>query len=131
MKINRDRAVEILLGAHEGFGSYWGEHLNCWKEREPGITNDFSVYVDYVVDLVLEENEKELVKALELIEQFILEGDDDVQYGATIGFLEGATNTLSHKDKKHEFVFTKYLKPKSREFCMELDRFWGTSTGGL
>ena len=127
MKINRDAAVKILVDSHAGFQRHWDEHLEFWEGDEPGITNDFSVYVGYVVDLVLSENLIELAVASEVIERLIVEGNEDVQYGATIGYLEGITNSLSHKEDKHTSLFNNYLKPKSREFCVELDKFWGTN----
>lgn len=127
MKINREKAVKILLDSHEGFQKLWDEHLEFWEGDEPGITNDFSVYVSYVVDLVQSKNLAELTVASEVIERLIIEGDKDVQYGATIGYLEGITNSLSHKEDEHTSLFNSYLKPKSREFCKELDKFWGTS----
>ena len=127
MKINREAAVKILLNSHAGFKKHWDEHLEFWEGDEPGITNDLSVYVGYVVDLVLSKNLVELAVASEIIEHLIVEGDEDVLYGATIGYLEGITNSLSHKEDKHTSLFNSYLKPRSREFCKELDKFWGTN----
>ena len=131
MKFDRDEAVKMILQSHEGLLPRWEEHLEFWGGDDPGITNDFSVYADYVAELVEGDNARELSIASELIEKFINEGDDNVEYGATIGFLEGITNTLSHKDHKLPHILIKYLQPKSRKFCKKLDKFWGTTTPGL
>jgi hypothetical protein len=127
MKINRDEAVAILLKTHCEFRHCWEEHLEFWEGDEPGITNDFSVYIGYVLGLIEQRNESELIVACGLIERFIIEGDENVKYGATIGFLEGITNSLSHKTDSNTVWFNKFLQPKSREFCVELDKFWGTN----
>ena len=129
--MNRDEAVKLILDTHDGFKPHWQEHLEFWEDEEPGITNDFSPYVHYVVELLKQDNLSELSKASALVEKFIVDGDDNVQYGATIGFLEGITNTLSGGNDKLAMKFSKVLQPRSRDFCKELDRFWGTKTTGL
>ncbi len=131
MKIDRDKAVEMILDSHQGFLPSWEAHLEFWEGEKPGITNDFSEYAIYVRDLVQNKEIQELSVSMELIERFILEGDDNVQYGATIGFLEDITNMLSWADKQYVLIFSKQLKPKAREFCQELDRMWGTLIPGL
>ena len=113
------------------FAPIWNEHLNYWKNETPGITNDFSEYVTYVLNLIKNNKEKELETALDIIERLIAEGDENVQYGATIGFLEGITNVLLSLDKENSLLFANKLKPKSKAFCSELDKFWGTSTPGI
>ncbi|WP_237059962.1 DUF7674 family protein [Microbulbifer sediminum] len=128
--MNKDEAVKLILDTHEGFRSYWQEHLDFWEDEEPGITNDFSPYIQYVLELLRKENKSETLKACGLVEKFIIEGDQDVQYGATLGFLEGITNHLISNEKQ-AVQFCKMLQPKSREFCKELDSFWGTQTPGL
>ena len=131
MKIDRDKAIEMILSTHKNFLPKWNEHLDFWEEDNPGITNDFSPYVDYVMELIINQNIEELMISAELIENFINNGDKNVQYGAEIGFLEGITNTLSHGEKEYILLFTEQLLPKSLEFCKALDEFWGTKTAGL
>lgn len=131
MKIDRNEAVRIILEAHPNFVSDWEYHLIFWDGDEPGITNDFSAYARYVRDLAKAGNEEELEISSQLIERFIVEGDKSVEYGASLGFLEDVTNMLSHGGSKHTIAFTTHLKPKSREFCRELDKFWGTLTPGV
>ena len=123
--------MNMILEAHQNIAPAWTEHLEFWGAEKPGITNDFSVYVHYVTDLVLAEKRQEIEASLSLIEEFIEQGDSDVQYGATIGFLEGVTNVLLRKKEKFQMLFAKHLKPKSKEFCIELDKFWGTKTAGI
>ena len=129
--IDRDLAIMMILESHKNIDPAWEEHLEFWGNEKPGITNDFLVYVYYVAELVLLENKQELEVASSLIEKFIEQGDSDVRYGATIGFLEGVTNVLLRKKERFQILFAQYLKPKSREFCIELDKFWGTKTAGI
>ena len=129
--LDRDTAMNMILESHQNIAAAWAEHLEFWGDEKPGITNDFSVYVQYVASLVLAEKTQELVVASSLIEEFVEHGDSDVKYGATIGFLEGVTNILLSKSERFQVLFAQHLKPKSKEFCVELDKFWGTKTAGI
>ena len=131
MRIDRDKAIDMILYAHKGFLSTWEEHLYLYEEDNPGITIDFSAYVTYVKEIIKHEKFNELKISAELIERFINDGDENVQYGVTIGFLEDIINCLSHGDEKYTLSFTQHLLPKSLEFCKELDDSWGTKTIGL
>ena len=131
MAINRDQAFGLLCSYHGNFSNNWNEHTEYWGDEKPGITNDFGVFVEYVVGLIETGKDKELEVALKEIEDFIKFGDDEVQYGATIGFLEGITNVLLSRSPEQSKQFASLLKPKSKAFCIELDKFWGTQTPGV
>jgi len=129
--MNRNEAFNVILQSHDNFMPIWNEHIKYWENETPGITNDFSEYADYVLELIKTNNTKELEIALEIIELLIENGDENVQYGITIGFLEGITNSLLALEPKYSLLFTNKLKPKSKKFCEELDEFWGTTTPGI
>lgn len=131
MNINRDDAFEIILERHPKFAPIWKEHLDFWNGDIPGITNDFSEYVHYVIDLIKNNNVSELDIALNLIEHLLEKGNDDVIYGVQLGFLEGITNSLLSMESKYSLLFSSKLKSKSKEFCRNLDTFWGTTTPGV
>jgi hypothetical protein len=131
MAISRNQAFEELLRIHPHFSPAWDEHLRSWGGDEPGITNDFAVYADYVIGLIETKEGPELEASLNAIERFIESGDDDVRYGATVGFLEDVTNVLLSRDPEYSTRFCSLLGTKSKAFCVELDRFWGTATPGI
>jgi|GEM_PF-2927246 len=131
MAISRNQAFEELLRVHPHFAPAWNEHLRYWGGDVPGITNDFAVYADYVISLIEAKEGYELEASINAIERFIESGDEDVRYGATIGFLEDVTNMLLSREPEYLIQFCSLLGPKSKAFCVELDRFWGTVTPGI
>ena len=56
------------------------------------------------------------------------EGNEAVSNAAKVGFLEALTNQVKFKKGDVGERFAKYLGEKSKEFCVDLDRFWGTKT---
>ena len=129
--IGRDEAFRIIQEAHPEFIPLWTQHVEWWDNKEPGITNDFSPFIQYVIGLIENEEVNELVIALKIIEKLLLEGDDNVKYGVTIGFLEGITNNLLASDSRKSILFVNNLQPATKKFCIKLDKFWGTEVSGL
>lgn len=129
--MNRDEAFTVILEAHRDFVPRWNEHLEFWEGEDPGITNDFSTYAHYVVDLVKHDQTTELDMALDIIEQLLVNGDESVQYGVKMGFLEAVTNILLSWEREFSLRFASKLHPTSKEFYRKLDTFWGTSIPGM
>lgn len=128
---SHDQAFAELLAIHEGFAPLWEAHLRYWDGNRPGITTDFAVYAQYVLGLIEQGNLPELAASLDAIEHLIASGDDEVRYGATVGFLEDLTNQLLVMAPGHARLFASLLKPRAKAFCTALDAFWGTATPGI
>ena len=131
-KIDRDQAIQKLLDALPNFSKLWNEHLDFWEGDKPGITNDFSPVTEFTILLLEEPNRDQLKIIANLVEEFICNGDKDVKYGATLGFIEGITNRIGHMSTlpKGWDLFLGFMGSKSKDFLQELDTFWGSKTPG-
>ena len=119
------KAVAIL----PGFKPYWDKHLQYWEGKERGVITDFSVLVDYAYDLMQKTDSKESLQILaEFIETCVIDADESTRYGATIGFLEGITNRLSHEKPVAPGWkdFFESAGPETKKSLTALDDFWGT-----
>lgn len=126
--MNREEAFKKIIEDLPGFKSIWEEHLEYWGDDEPGITNDFSELTEYAYSQMQKNIEKEIVIVANLIEEFIKSGDEDVNYGTTIGFLEGLTNRVLSEEPVGWKIFVDNAGEETKDFLKKLDKSWGTKT---
>ncbi len=87
-------------------------------------------FSQFALDIIAKGTDEEIEKLVTFTEQMITEGNDDVNYAIKFFFLENITNRSG--DRRLPLTrFTTRLKPKSYEFCRELDKFWGSKTEGI
>jgi hypothetical protein len=125
--------IELILKEFPKFKTIWDELEKdsiLFPDLPRGSTTDFGEFARFVQQEYVKPNDEEmLAKIGEMIELFIEKGDEDLSYGATMGFLEDVTN-VSDPDIKIENLM-KHLGPKAQSFCKDLEKSWGTPIPGL
>ena len=101
MLLSRDHAIEYLLHRHPSFFKKWTKHLDFWGEEKSGITNEFGVFAEFILDAFDTQNIKVLSSVPESLEHLIIYGDESVVYGVTLGCLESLTNVLLTRSEEH------------------------------
>ncbi|HEV8051432.1 MAG TPA: hypothetical protein VGP47_02980, partial [Parachlamydiaceae bacterium] len=127
--MNLQEGFSLILDNFPTFEPLWKNHLNNWSDDPRGATNDFHILIDFIYnDLLPNQKMADVVIVAELIEFFLEFGDEELSYGASMGFLEGLTNKAGNYGETSIIPFIDAAGPKSLEFMDELDKFWGTNT---
>ncbi|MDX5436376.1 MAG: hypothetical protein LPK03_04240 [Pontibacter sp.] len=127
--VDEKTSINLMLTLFPAFKSQYEEHVKFWKGENP-FGMDMAEFSHFALDIIAKGTDEEIEKLVNFAEQMITEGNDDVNYAIKFFFLENITNRSG--DRSIPLIrFTTRLKPKSYEFCRELDKFWGSNTEGI
>jgi hypothetical protein len=126
--ISQKECITEILENFPGFQPQWQRHIEYWGNEEPGLCNDLSEFSDYVSDLIADKKNKKLNDIFELIEKFMVEGEQSVKEAVSTCFLENLINTLPSDSTK---IFVNLLGSESSAYCVAWDEFTGVKTEGL
>ena len=129
--INKTQCVELLLKEFPEYRSIYEEnkHTDADGKDLLLLVVVMGNFASLFAKELIEKNELEKFKKVaKFIEKLIIEGNEAVSNAAKVGFLEALTNQVKFKKGDVGERFAKYLGEKSKEFCVDLDRFWGTKT---
>jgi hypothetical protein len=111
-----------------GFRPRWEKHLSFWEGEPASGYNDISEFAQFVVkELYPGGRTEETQRAFELMEQWLVNGNNKVQELVVIGFLEDVQNIASWQPFGRA-VFIPFLGPQSRDAWNELERVWAGKT---
>ncbi|GAB1266730.1 hypothetical protein NBRC116493_02510 [Aurantivibrio infirmus] len=105
----------------------WLEHLEFWEGDEPGIFNEISVIVHYVINKLEAKDTVEFQPVFDLVERGVNSKNRNVSELAVTGFLEGILFVGSHKDLRPE-LFECWLGPSSIKAIEDLEIFFSNGT---
>ncbi|MCX2738446.1 DUF7674 family protein [Pontibacter anaerobius] len=127
--VDEKTCLTSMLTLFPAFHSQYEEHVKFWKGESP-FGMDMAEFSHFALDIIAKGTDKEVEKLVNFAEQMITEGNDEVNYAIKFFFLENITNRSG--DRRIPLSrFTTRLKPKSFEFCRELDKHWGSKTEGI
>jgi hypothetical protein len=113
-----------LIAEFPGFHVRWEKHLESWHGERAGNYNDIAQPVHFVVeDLYPTGKTADLQHAFELVEQWLVNGNQNLRDLIAIGFLEGLQNVASWQEFGRE-VFIPFLGPQSHQAWNEIERTW-------
>jgi len=124
-----DKATETeimprLVEEFPGFRPRWEKHLSFWKGEPAGGYNDISEFAHFVVkELYPSGKTEEVQHAFDLMEQWLVNGNQKVRDLVVIGFLEDVQNIASWQPFGRA-VFLPFLGPQSRDAWNEIERVW-------
>ncbi|WP_411845556.1 hypothetical protein AAFN60_18135 [Roseibacillus persicicus] len=84
------------------------------------VLGDFS---RFLLTIHESQNQEQIDRAVQLIEQLHTDGDSYVREAVTIGLLEGIQNTWEHAGTARK-DFAEHLLPESKHWWDSLNRFW-------
>ncbi len=87
-------------------------------------------FVDYIIDSIEKNDQIDLGNVFYTIEEFLVNGDQDVKDAAATCFLESLVN-MSSWGRISPNTFVPLLGPESRACCRGWDEFTGVKTEGL
>jgi hypothetical protein len=125
--INKSQVMTSVLARCPGFTPRWEKHKELWQGEEAGLYNDFSEFAVFVVDAYARQDIEPIVAAFNILEEFLVNGDEEVRGAAVFGFLEALKNTASWRPFG-ETVFIQWLGPKAKEAWAEIDEVWRGKT---
>jgi hypothetical protein len=120
--------MQLLLEACPGFQPTWQEHLDWWKDEEPGDYNSTSEFARYLVESFESGQTSEFPAAFVAIEKILNEGDEESRSLAGIGVIE-SLQTIGSNHSCGEDVFIQWLGPTSRRAWAEIEKMWEGKTG--
>lgn len=123
--------MNLILQKFPGFKNSWQEHLSWWDNDVPGLSNDMTVFSDYVINLLSANQDAQEIKEIFIfIENLLKNGDQAVSNAVATCFLENLLNAASwNKIRASSFVYL--LEPESKKYCKAWDKFTGIKTEGL
>ena len=117
-----------LVAEFPTFRPRWEKHLEWWKGEPAGNYNDIAEFVHFVVqDLYPSGNTEDLQHAFDLMENWLVNGNENLRGLITIGFLETLQNAASWQTFGRE-AFIPFLGPQCRQAWNEIERTWAGKT---
>jgi len=103
--------------------------LNYWHNSSPGLCIDFREFALFVEQLFVENAQPSLEKNFQMIESFMVFGDDEVKTATSTCLLENLLHRVSKTIPADKFV--RLLGNESRAYCQAWDEYTGVTTEGL
>ena len=117
-----------LIAEFPGFHARWEKHLESWQGEPAGNYNDIAQFVHFVVkELYPTGKTADLQHAFDLVEQWLVNGNQNLRDLIVIGFLEDLQNVASWQEFGRE-VFIPFLGPQSHQAWNEIERTWASKT---
>ena len=117
-----------LIAEFPAFRPRWEKHIELWKGERAGSYNDISEFAHFVVkDLYPNGNTADLQRAFDLMEHWLVNGNQNLRNLIAIGFLEDVQNVASWQTFGRE-AFIPFLGPQSRREWNEIERVWAGKT---
>ena len=121
--------INIIIENFPDFQIDWEENLEFWGGDPRGNCNDMSVFSRYVVKLIENGNTGNLKKIFDLIEDFMVNGNSEIQTITATCFLENLINMTPEIIPSEAYIHL--LGKKSKKYCIAWDEFTGVKTDGL
>jgi hypothetical protein len=123
-KLTEAEVMPRLVAGFPCFRPRWEKHLELWKGEPAGSYNDVAEFADFVVkDLYPNGNSADLQRAFDLMEHWLVNGNQNLRELIAVGFLEDVQNGASWQAFGKE-VFIPFLGPQSRQAWNEIERIW-------
>ena len=127
-KLTEAEVMPRLVADFPRFRPRWERHLELWKGEPAGGYNDIVQFAHFVVeDLYPNGNSEDLQRAFDLMERWLVNGNQNLRELIAIGFLEDVQNVASWQAFGKE-VFIPFLGPQSRQAWNEIERIWADKT---
>jgi hypothetical protein len=124
------KVIRALLAACPSFAEPWREHVESSNGRI-GAYVDAGAFASHLVDLLEADRTSELADVFDVVERFLIDGDDGIRYLVTFGLIEDVQNISSNR---HDWAFAarfrEWLRPTTTTAWDEVHRVWGTSDPG-
>jgi hypothetical protein len=116
-------AISELLKAFPGFGERWQKHVANWSGESAGSYNDMEQFVDFVIDdLYGNGDREELRRFFYTLEGIVARADAETRNLIALGFFERLQNAARLPDRGK--AFEEFLGPKSTQMWNELLARW-------
>ncbi len=113
----------MILERCPAFSISWEKYRKSWGHDESGIYNDVAEFATFIVDAYARGETQPVFAAFALIEEFLVNGDDEVRAAASTGFLEDVRNISSWRAFGRE-PFIQCLGPVSKVAWAEIEETW-------
>jgi len=127
-QITEDNLIHLIKEKFPAFIPHWRAYLRRFG-LDQGIMIQMSPLIDYVVEVVKQQDENEIKSIFDYIEFLMCDGDEYVQTAIATGFLEGLLN--KDPDEIQFIKFRQYLGKETLAHCRAWDIFTGVMTKGL
>ena len=127
-KPNEAEVMPRLVAEFPGFRPRWEKHLELWKGKAAGNYNDIAEFAHFVVeDLYPNHNTSDLQRVFDLMEHWLVNGNQNLRDLIAIGFLEDVQNIASWQTFGRA-AFIPFLGPQCRQEWNEIERIWAGKT---
>jgi hypothetical protein len=122
--ITKESMFAPLLQADPSFQSKWDEFCIEWQdEPEPLLYLAIADFVRHLTASLAAGATEHFDDVFEVVERWIVEGDEYVHTAAVVGFLEDLQNTNLHSATEPD-DFKPWLRPESLRFWKKVEAFW-------
>ncbi|MDD9950827.1 MAG: hypothetical protein OXT67_04605 [Zetaproteobacteria bacterium] len=127
-----DDILESVYKILPAFKSFGQEYVWEWYGEKLGedVFQDMSALSSFVSEALTNHEDYNYQCFFNYIETLVTHHDEKISTASTTNFLENLINTSSSGTFDSR-SFTKYLGPKSIEYCKAWDEFCGAKTPGL
>jgi hypothetical protein len=126
--LSEAEVMSRLIAEFPGFRPRWEEHLELWKEKPAGSYNDIVEFAHFVVqDLYPNGRTADLQRAFDLIEYWLVHGNQNLRNLIAVGFLEDVQNIASWQTFGRE-AFIPFLGPQCLQAWNQIESAWANKT---
>jgi len=116
--------ISRLLDAFPGFEPTWTAHLAYWNGEPAGSYMDISEFAHFFDQELFSIGEtREMSRALHLMDELFLEGDEATRDLIGIGFIEDIQNILSWRTEGHSTIIP-LLPPTLLKVWKQIEKQW-------
>ena len=133
IKYTKHNAISYIIELFPEFEKYLDDYLEYWgHDGIKLISQTFYALSTFIKGKLKSRDFKNLKEIFDLIEEFNIFGDEDVQYGASIIFLESLINSSGWNEEETPYSsYIHLLGKESKDFCREYDKMCNIPTPGL
>jgi hypothetical protein len=123
-KLTEVEVMPRLIADFPDFRSRWERHLELWKGKPAGSYNDIVQFAHFVAeDLYPKGKTADLQHVFDLVEHWLVNGNQNLRDLIANGFLEDLQNVASWREFGKE-VLIPFLGPESRKAWNEIEKIW-------
>ncbi|MEZ2329958.1 hypothetical protein AB6802_09555 [Mesorhizobium sp. RCC_202] len=115
---------EPLLQAEPSFRAQWERFRQEWSgEESPPLYLALSQLAEHLIARLSAGDTGRFDGVFDVVERWIVEGDNHVREAAVVGLLEDLQNSNLHRATRPE-DFLPWLRPQSAIWWAKVDTFW-------
>lgn len=123
-------ATDRVIGSFPPLANTLSNLNEEWRPQYPPATLLYAAFGQAIATLAVQLNDLEKTRILDCIEELLSQGDESVKAAVATGLIESLLSESSAN--RFDFrIISDYLGLRTKQHCLDWDRFTGCATPGL